>query len=79
MGADKVAEPCSLPVLLHHKILRFRQTLNALIKLLHELVDTCDLTRSLSRHPLHDSKLVLGAVGKLSHQERGVFLAALEL
>ena len=78
VGAHEVAQPCSLPVLLHHEVLRFRQPLNALIELLHKLVHAFGLASSLQRHPFYDCELVLGAVRKLAHQKRGMFLAAFE-
>src|SRR5262245_32849102 len=76
---DQVAQPSSLPVLAHHEVLRFRQSLNALTELLDELINACGLARRLQGHPLHDGELVLGTVGELLHQERGVFLATLKL
>ena len=79
MGAHEVAEPCALPVLADHQVLRFREALDALTELLDELVDRPALPCGLQRHSLHHGELVLGAVGELAHEELGTLLAQLEL
>ena len=78
MSPHQIAQPCSLPILAHHEILQFCQALDALAELLHELINGSALTSCLQRHPLHDRKLVLRAVGELAHQELGVLLPPLE-
>ena len=78
MSAYQIAEPRSLPVLAHHQILRFRQSLDALTELFHELINARALACCLRRHALHDRELVLGSMGEFAHQELRMLLSQLE-
>src|SRR5215470_4516628 len=79
MRFHQIAQPGALPVLANHEVLRFSQALDALRQLLDKLTNSRALARSLQRHPLHDSQLVFGPMGELSHEECRLVLSTLKL
>jgi hypothetical protein len=78
VGLNQVAQPRTLPILLHHEILRFREALYTCAKLLGKLVYAFRFASSLEHHALYDSKMILRPMSKLAHQECAVFFPALQ-